>query len=332
MSDALNFQLFFGKYRCPRVRVGQKIDCEFRGREVVVGGLSDAPIMWPYVRQGGTRSLIVFGPLIKAIERESASAVAHNWGVTGSLVSQWRRALGVPRDTPGTKRLDARRIGKLTELSKSPEMRRYKSDLGKLRRKRGDWRSESERPYTREEVALLGTGSDASVARALGRSKSSVHSKRQALKIPAFCTVPRPFSAKEIALLGTDSDAAIAKRVRRHPSGITAKRTELGISSAQERAGKTPRPWTRREIAQLGRESDPNVAARLGRNVWCVTSKRRRLAIPPFHPTTPRRLFSDAEIALFGTDTDRAVAKTLGRHGAVVRRRRKELGIPAFEG
>jgi hypothetical protein len=330
MPDRLNHRLFFGPYRCPRVRVGQKLDCEYRGRAVMIRGFSDARIMWPYTRGGGTPSLIVFGPLIKAIERESVSAVAHHWGVSKVLVSLWRRSVGVPRDTPGTKRLDARRIAKLTELSQSAEMRRYKSACLKRQYRRGERRNKYERQWTRQELALLGTDSDASIARALGCPISTVHSKRRRLKIPAHGTRGRRFSAREIALLGTDSDAIIARRLRRHASLITRKRVELGIPSAQERAGRAPKPWTRREIAQLGRAGDRAVAAKLGRSFRSVYGKRAQLGIPPFQPMRPLRRFTPDEIALLGTDTDRAIADILDRDPRNVRRKREQLGIRAF--
>jgi hypothetical protein len=62
--------------------------CEVRGREVVVGGMTDSPIQWPFVKKKGRRSLVVCGDLVKAIAVESEIAVAHYWEVGPSTVSR----------------------------------------------------------------------------------------------------------------------------------------------------------------------------------------------------------------------------------------------------
>src|SRR5688572_5336222 len=90
------FQLLFGPYRCPRVVKGAPLFCEIRGW-VKVQGFSDGPIVWPRASFTGYRGrgpLIVCGDLSLAIRRESHQAVAHWWGVSTTVVSRWRRALG----------------------------------------------------------------------------------------------------------------------------------------------------------------------------------------------------------------------------------------------
>src|SRR5262245_60697576 len=51
--------------------------------------------VWPVgrKRQKGpiTRSIVLYGDLVKAVRRESAQAVAHWWGVSNFTVSKWRR-------------------------------------------------------------------------------------------------------------------------------------------------------------------------------------------------------------------------------------------------
>src|SRR4051812_42896691 len=101
MRDADRFKLYYGPYVAPRCRVGDKLPCEYRGREVVVGGLTDAPIQWPYRKGVGRRSCIVCGDLIRAVQTESEIAVAHHWGVNKKTVWAWRKALEVPRMTKG---------------------------------------------------------------------------------------------------------------------------------------------------------------------------------------------------------------------------------------
>ena len=58
MEDSDRFRLL-GTYRTPRFRIGQRVRCQVRG-EVVIIGISEAPIPWPVRRRGPRRhSLIV---------------------------------------------------------------------------------------------------------------------------------------------------------------------------------------------------------------------------------------------------------------------------------
>ena len=109
MKDADRFKLL-GTYRTPRVRVGRRLTCEVRDCDVVVTGYSDARIPWPVgysAEVGGRASLIVYGDLARAVRRESHQAVAHWFGVSPSVVTKWRAALGVTRTNPGSARLRA---------------------------------------------------------------------------------------------------------------------------------------------------------------------------------------------------------------------------------
>jgi hypothetical protein len=58
MDDADRFRLL-GKYRTPRFRIGRTVFCEVRG-EMVITGMTDAPIPWPVGKKGrGRHSLAV---------------------------------------------------------------------------------------------------------------------------------------------------------------------------------------------------------------------------------------------------------------------------------
>jgi hypothetical protein len=62
MDDAERFRLL-GKYRTPRFRIGRKVVCEVRG-QVVITGMTDAPIPWPIAKGGrGRHSLVVYKDL-----------------------------------------------------------------------------------------------------------------------------------------------------------------------------------------------------------------------------------------------------------------------------
>jgi hypothetical protein len=59
MEDAERFRLL-GTYRTPRFRYSRKVVCEVLG-ELVITGISDAPIPWPLGCRGRERpSLVVY--------------------------------------------------------------------------------------------------------------------------------------------------------------------------------------------------------------------------------------------------------------------------------
>jgi hypothetical protein len=93
--------LIGGPYRASR-RIGRKLYCHQRG-DVVVAGITDAPIPWPYSKGRGCKPLpVLYGDLIKAVKAESVEAVAHHFGVSRWTVRRWRHLLDVPRFNPGT--------------------------------------------------------------------------------------------------------------------------------------------------------------------------------------------------------------------------------------
>lgn len=220
MKDAESFRLLHGPYATPICRIGDRLDCEFRGREVVVGGLSDGLILWPTVKMKGRRSLVVCGDLARAVRNESGMAVAHHWGVACCTVTKWRRALGVEPMNEGSLRLvrhyveqawdsartpeaivklKAAKVGvpqppqvraALLRVAKAPRSEAWRRSLSRRRKQQVADGTMPGLPHIRrftdEEIALLGTDTDSSVARRLGRDQRTVQWKRRSLGIPAF--------------------------------------------------------------------------------------------------------------------------------------------------
>ena len=312
MLDADRLKLHYGPYAPPKCRVGDKLPCEYRGREMVVGGMTDARIQWPYRKGIGRPSCIVCGDLIRAVQVESAIAVAHHWGVSTATVKHWRRALDVSRTTEGTRKLalaytpekltdDAR--AKAWAASGTPEVR------DKIRaRKIG-------RPLHPNVVAAQ--------RKAVRRPKSAEWKRalsgrmRELWKNPDAHGLPpsHRWTDEEIALLGTDTDPAIAERLGIAPHVVEGKRRRLGIAGVVNR-------WTDAEIALLGTRTDREIAEILGRHTATVRQKRELLGIPPFVLR-----WTEAEVALLGTDTDRIIAEKLGRTKLAVMTKRLSLGI-----
>ncbi len=312
MRDADRYRLHHGPYAPPSCRVGDKLPCEYRGREVVVGGITEAPIQWPYRKGVGRPSCIVCGDLIRAVQAESEIAVAHHWGVSPATVKNWRRALEVPRTTEGTRRLavaytpekltdDVRAMGR--QAMGTPEVRE------KIRA------AKVGRPLHPNMVAAqrvaVSKPRPESWKRAMSSRMKEFWENAEEHGLPAC----HRWTEEEIASLGADNDSVIAERLGVSRHVVENKRRRLGIPGLVDR-------WSPEEVALLGTAKDREIAVRLGKRTAAVRKKRELLGIEPFVAR-----WSDEEIALLGTDTDRAVAERLSRTASAVETKRMSLGI-----
>jgi DNA-binding CsgD family transcriptional regulator len=82
------------------------------------------------------------------------------------------------------------------------------------------------KPWSAEEIALLSKASDAQVARRLGRSVTSVKTKRLRLGIPSS---RHPWAPEQDALLGKFPDQTLARRMGCTVKAVQARRERLGI-------------------------------------------------------------------------------------------------------
>ena len=212
--DPEKVKLLYGPYGPPRTRRGRFLPCELRGK-VKVGGYSDGPIPWP--KKWRTRSLILCGDLVRAVQHESAFAVAHHWAVCADIVSKWRRALEVEPITAGTRRLKSYVQSEALTPALRAHLSRIKTGkphtltpagkarlLAALRRpkpahwfqsmarhyaaRRGKPVWPGDRVWTPKEERLLGTKPDREVARLLKRSVSAISTRRRQKRIP--CVQP----------------------------------------------------------------------------------------------------------------------------------------------
>ena len=317
MFDSERFKLLYGPYARPLCRVGEKLLCEYRDREVTVGGLTDARIPWPYARGPGQQGPIVCGRLIEAVRTESEISVAYHWGVSTTTVKKWRRALEVPAVNNGTLSLyiayGIERLGTPENKAKSKEAMGSEEVRAKLR------------------ASCIGCKlhpkTAAKLLEAAKRPKSEEWKKGMSARSRAMWENPEEYglpaqhswSDEEIALLGKKSDKEVGKLLGLPAHVVVYKRESLGIR------GSVLDHWRDDEIALLGTDVDSNVARKLGRSLFSVRSKRQKLDIPPFSVR-----WTDEELALLGTDTDRNIAQRLGWHARTVRKKREELGIPPF--
>jgi len=315
MIDSERFKLLYGPYVAPQCRLGDKLRCDYRGREVTVMGISDAPIPWPCARRNGNSSPIVCGDLVRAVQVESEIAVAYHWGVGAHLVWRWRRALSVSAMTNGSRRL---RIEYAAETltpdvrAKAREAMHSEQVRAKLSALRKGWR---QHPNTIAACRELGKRPKSEAwKRGLSERNRKMWENREAHGLPP----QRLWTDEQIALIGRDTDRAIANRLGLPRNVVKYKRARLGIS-------RLPEPWKGHEIAVLGTAADSELARTLGKSPSAIRRKREQLGIPTFLPVR----WTDEGLALLGTASDREIGQKLGISATCVQSKREQLGIPA---
>jgi hypothetical protein len=87
------------------------------------------------------------------------------------------------------------------------------------------------KPWTKREIKLLGTDTDAAIATRTGRTLTAVTNKRLLLGIPAGFTHELAWTDEEIELLGTMSDIALAEQIGCSRIAVFRKRKSLGIKA-----------------------------------------------------------------------------------------------------
>jgi hypothetical protein len=81
-----------GPYLSPPVIKGCRVTCLVRGVVKLVG-LSNAAIPWPVGEREGEQELVVYRGLARALQMESADAVAEAWGVPAAKIKAWQAAV-----------------------------------------------------------------------------------------------------------------------------------------------------------------------------------------------------------------------------------------------
>lgn len=129
------------------------------------------------------------------------------------------------------------------------------------------------KPWTKQELRLLGTAGDDEIAARLGRTTIAVRRKRRISGIAAAAVARgyQKWTPYQDSLLGTDTDEVIARRLRRTVTAIIVRRQRMKISKY--------RRWTDAELSLLGTATDREVAAEIGAREWEVRYQRRKLGL-----------------------------------------------------
>ena len=248
MIDSERFKLRYGPYLPPKCRIGDKLLCEYRDREVTVRGVTGGRIQWPCARGPGPQGPIVCGSLIQAVRTESAIAVAFHWGVCVKTVTKWRRALEVPVVNNGTLSLyvaygyerlaTPENKAKTKEAAARPEVRE------KLRA------SHVGRPAHPKTAAALLEAASRPKTEAWKRGLSA-RSRKMWENAAEFGLRPQhAWSDEDIALLGTKSDKSVGEILGLPQHVVVYKRKSLGIEA------NVLEPWQDDEIRLLGTTND----------------------------------------------------------------------------
>ena len=279
MNEQDRVELLYGPYQAPRCKVGRLLRCRMRG-QVRVGGITDAPIPWPRVRQlggNGYPSLILCGDLVRAVQLESATAVAYWFGVTAQTVTKWRRVLGVEPLTKGTSDLLRRWSPETVGTDEAKEKLREATQRPLRNAKIAGARRGKPRPQqVIDALRKANVGRKASVET---RTKMSEAHKQRYQENPH----PLSLTTEQVALLGTAPDAEIGERIGKPAKAVHFHRKKLGIAAFVKRKPLSKPPkWTPAKDALLGTAPDHIIARKLRCSPLSVFNRRRKLGIPPF--------------------------------------------------
>lgn len=183
-----------------------------------------------------------------------------------------------------------------------------------------------------EHIALLGTMTDADVAKIIGGKTSTVMEKRQSLQIAPFKPKVGRLKGKSrpnfdwtdhhIKLLGTKPDAELARQFGLSNSAVGLKRRSLGISSPK---GMNERFVVPPEfIDKLGVWSDAKIARCLNTYGSVISRARRKLGVAAI---MKHNILSEEANALLGKSTDTEIARLYGVSVTCVSERRNSLSI-----
>ena len=225
--------LYFGPYSTPRYRIGQAVHCERFG-DVVIVGTSNGRIAWPLGRRRASRcraSLILYGDLARAIQRETRVAVCYWWGCSGAAANAMRKALEVPRMTDGAN-LRQQEVGQMPAVKAGLRRSWAKARDPERRRKIAEARTGKPRPA--ELVAamrhrMLGNR----VSESTRAKMSDTHRKRGTR--PPWLNVE--WSPQDDELVRTLSAKAAAERTGRTLVAVYQRRHVLNVPDGRRRNG-----------------------------------------------------------------------------------------------
>jgi hypothetical protein len=205
--------------------------CEMRG-EVIITGLTNAPIPWPIAKRPKerARALVIYGDLLAALKRESATAVAYWWGVTPQTITKWRKDLGICTLTEGTIRLKSQsakdspgvEAGRKKAVAKATDPERCRKIAAARRGK----------PRPKHVIEAMRAGRTGKPHPEEVRARMSEAHKRRGTRPPK---AGRPWTKEEDKLLWSLSAAEVARQTSRTLTAVYTRRHLLGLPDGRRR-------------------------------------------------------------------------------------------------
>jgi hypothetical protein len=194
IHDSESKRLIFGPYNAPAVRVGDELQCQIFGLQVVKGW--HGPKQWPQARASGRPRLIVSEELMRAILQETPETVSVHWGVHTSTVKKWRQRISVDRPSTASTEFRSARMRYLR--ASMPETfvlpgKKFLLNLSTAARTNLGKSTAGLNAWEKKELDVLATHNNADASKLLGRSMSSVGNARQRYRLPhpgTECTCP----------------------------------------------------------------------------------------------------------------------------------------------
>jgi hypothetical protein len=180
LRNVENRQLIFGPYVPPRVEVGDQLQCQIFGLQIVKGWLG--PMQWPRAACSGRPRLIICSELMRAIVQETIATVSLQWGIHTSTIKKWRRRIVATGLTAASAKY---RAAKMRSLRHQQPQTYVSPGLEHLAHLSGESRvslglaTAGQRAWSSVELEQLPGLTNKRASAILGRSVKSVASARQ---------------------------------------------------------------------------------------------------------------------------------------------------------
>jgi hypothetical protein len=178
----------------------------------------------------------------------------------------WRRALGVPPLTEGTRRLYRLHYPEVITPAVFVEAIRAANTPEANAKKGSGWRGKTVPEHMRRNLDRTGRPNSPAA-----RAKMSAAQKARG-RVQRGCNGP-PWTEEEDALLDRLRPAAVAAATGRPLSGVYLRRQHLRRARGEPVRAPGP-PWTPAELARLGTATAAELGAESGRSESSVRTKR----------------------------------------------------------
>jgi hypothetical protein len=188
------------------------------------------PIPWPIAKTDhGAKSLVVYKGLAEAVRRESNQAICHWYGLTPQTISKWRRILGVPSTTEGTRRL---RHEYALEPAATAARAKAHAKAADPERRRKIAEAKRGKPRPPGLIARLTAARLAKPVSDETRQKMSETHKKRGTRPP---WIGPPWTPEEDDLVRRLSATEAAERTGRTLEAVYSRRRILGVKDGRRR-------------------------------------------------------------------------------------------------